>query len=141
MKNEEFKSTKTSEATEESEENEDGEYGSHNKLASLNDENESLRDSEELSQTNTTSSASKPADENQERLEIEIENLSNEIDVKRKLINELETNNKNLDKMRSFYENKLNTLQSMFDWFNNRQSFFKRQFFLSNLFGKLFCNI
>ncbi len=54
----------------------------------------------------------KSNDEYQERLEAEIENLGVEIDIKKRLISELESNKKNLDKMKDFYENKLNTLSS-----------------------------
>jgi len=57
-------------------------------------------------------SLGKPIDENQERLEAEIESLGVEIDMKKRLISELEANKKNLDKMKDFYENKLNTLTS-----------------------------
>jgi len=61
-------------------------------------------------------SLGKPIDENQERLEAEIESLGVEIDIKKRLISELEANKKNLDKMKDFYENKLNTLTSKSFW-------------------------
>ena len=50
--------------------------------------------------------------ESQQRLQIEISNLGVEIDLKKRLINELETNNKNLEKMKSYYEGKLAMLQN-----------------------------
>ena len=52
------------------------------------------------------------SEESQHQLELEIDNLGLEIDLKKRLINELETNNKNLEKMKNFYENKLFMLQN-----------------------------
>ena len=79
------------------------------------EEDESSRDSESsLTSLSVAEVVSKAADENQERLATEIENLGVEIDMKKRLIAELEANNKNLEKMKSFYENKLNTLTSQF---------------------------
>lgn len=49
---------------------------------------------------------------NQEKLQNEINTLGFEIDLKKRLIDELETNNKNLEKMKIYYEDKLNLLHS-----------------------------
>ena len=50
--------------------------------------------------------------ESQQRLQIEISNLGVEIDLKKRLINELETNSKNLEKMKNYYEGKLTMLHN-----------------------------
>lgn len=88
--------------------------------ANTTEEDESSSRDSESSLTNLNTGGehnSAKADENQERLATEIENLGVEIDVKKRLIAELEHNNKNLEKMKSFYENKLNTLTSKFSLF------------------------
>ena len=50
--------------------------------------------------------------ENTEKLQAEINTLGFEIDLKKRLIGELETNNKNLEKMKSYYEDKMQLLHS-----------------------------
>lgn len=95
-----------------------------NTTTNTTEEDESSRDSESsLTNLNTGSEHGAKTDENQERLAAEIENLGVEIDVKKRLIAELEHNNKNLEKMKSFYENKLNTLTSKFFFFSNLNFF------------------
>ena len=51
-------------------------------------------------------------DTNQLKLQAEINTLGFEIDLKRRLIGELETNNKNLEKMKNYYEDKLSLLHN-----------------------------
>jgi chromosome segregation ATPase len=59
--------------------------------------------------------------ENQHKLQAEINTLGFEIDLKKRLIGELETNNKNLEKMKSYYEDKLHLLYSRIKQIENER--------------------
>lgn len=60
----------------------------------------------------TTNSNNPSTNQQQQKLQAEINTLGFEIDLKKRLIGELETNNKNLEKMKSYYEDKLTQLQN-----------------------------